>query len=298
MGRVVNKKRGLPSLFYQTLFPFSDFFHISKTHFKNYYLAEMPTPAILVVRIQILDPAFDTSKGWAKWTKLHFDDLLSLGPASINSTTQFQNLKAATGKDEEEGDKKVVESRFPYFNIIELGNLDVLTSKPYLALSRAKDLAAERKEGEAMIWDVADARFAAYELVEHRKAGGEVAGDAVAGAEVESTSRLVAAEIFSSLALEGAEESFDACAKALRELGTETRVMLRVGRLYKLRNETLNPVPVLESAPWLGLWVVEGGEGLKEVVGKMPTIRLGEEVVEVRWGVYGVGHKAGEGAFV
>ncbi|KAF2806084.1 uncharacterized protein BDZ99DRAFT_394863 [Mytilinidion resinicola] len=152
----------------------------------------MPTPSLLLVRIRLLDPAFATSHGWATWTKLHFADLLSLGPASVNATSQFLNLAAPT--EEEEG-KKAEEARFPYFNIIEVGDLGVLTSKPYLELSRAKDLAGKREEGEAMIWDVADARFAAYEGVGGQEKGvgdekvvressGEGRGDDGAGAEM------------------------------------------------------------------------------------------------------------------
>lgn len=73
---------------------------------------------------------------------------------------------------------------------------------------------------------------------------------------------------------------------------------MRVGRLYKLRNETLNSVPVLESAAWLGLWIIEGrGEGVRE---EMARVVDGQDGVgeQVNWGVYEGGYRAGKGVFV
>jgi hypothetical protein len=145
-------------------------------------------PGILVVRIKMLDPTFEEQGDWATWTKLHFDDLLSLGPAKISSTAQFlnkvQDEPAPGATAEEQNTKKAEEAAFPFFNIIELGNLDVLTSKEYLDISRAKILRNKREEDEEMIWDVVDARFAAYELV-HSFGEGSIqsSGDAVTGAE-------------------------------------------------------------------------------------------------------------------
>jgi hypothetical protein len=71
------------------------------------------------------------------------------------------------------------------------------------------------------------------------------------------------------------------------------------GKLYKLRNETLNPVPVLESPAWLGVWGVEGsvkrGRVEEELGGELGA---GGKEVQVGWGVFGGGYRKGGGDVV
>jgi len=258
-------------------------------------------PGILIVRIKMLDPVFEEQGGWATWTKLHFDDLLSLGPAKISSTAQFLNkvqdepVPRATA--EEHNTKKAEEAAFPFFNIIELGDLDVLTSKEYLDLSRAKILQNKREEGEEMIWDVVDARFAAYELVRSVNEGYiQSSDDAAAGAEGgENTRTLITAEISNPLEPYAAMQFFTNLSAKIQK----SHLGAAKGKLYKLRNETLNPVPVLESSAWLGVWSVEGsvkrGWVEEELVGELGTEGKG---VQVGWGFFGSGYRKGGGGVV
>ncbi|KAF2260191.1 hypothetical protein CC78DRAFT_37399 [Lojkania enalia] len=130
------------------------------------------TPGLFLIHCRLLPPYSETASQFLKWFKLHYRDIASLPADPIKGLITHGVPYLAPDTDPKYGhdDSKMP----PYYFTCMLTDCAYLGTGPYVQMSRRLDLENTREmvDGEVavgkegMVFDVVDARFAVYELVD------------------------------------------------------------------------------------------------------------------------------------